>query len=127
MQSLIRSTLKVYGFLELFCGACGLTLVVMVTSVPCILPWDVRYGQEFDIVAHRMLFLTMIRSQLIRALHFGTPCQSQTFARWPQLRSWSHLRGLQGLSQAQQALVDLGNQLADVTVELCLALHAVSS
>ena len=38
-------------------------------------------------------------------LHFGPPCQSMTFAH-------SYVWGRPGISEAQQALVDLGNALA---------------
>ena len=52
-------------------------------------------------------------------VHCGTPCQSMSWGRLPQLRSWIFVLGLPGLSVGQQALITVGNALAQFTVKLC--------
>ena len=52
-----ESTLDVQGqfFLECFAGEGVLTLGVLLTKVPCMRPWDSRYGQQFDVLQHGVL------------------------------------------------------------------------
>ena len=51
------------------------------------------------------------------------PCQSNTFARWPQLRSAACLFGKPNLLEHQQQLVDLGNQLVVFSVHYANVLY----
>ena len=127
VRQIIAGTIAVVGFVEIFCGLAGLTLGCMFAEVPCICPWDIRYGSDFDVLAHGHVFMELIARKIIRAMHFGTPCQSMTWARLPQLRSWIFPRGLPTLLPHQQELVELGNNLLDFTVRLCLALYEAAS
>ena len=93
------------------------------SEVPCVRPWDAMYGEAFDVLANGLILLELIESGRIVSAHFGVPCRSMTWARWPQLRSVTNLKGLPGLGAKQQQLVDLGNELLAFTVMCCMALH----
>ena len=63
------------------------------------------------------------RLKVVDFVHFGTPCSSFSQARQddggpPPIRSEEHIRGLPGLSAADQAKVELGNALAEITLAL---------
>jgi hypothetical protein len=51
-ELVIEKPLRVTGslFLECFCGMFGITLAVMMQSVPCICPWDSMFGPNFDVL-----------------------------------------------------------------------------
>ena len=88
-------------------------------------PWDLNYGAEFDVMVHGDILLELVRSGRIVAVHFGTPCQSMSWGRLPQLRSWTYVKGLPDLGEKQKALTTVGNALAEYTAALCrqLLLH----
>lgn len=124
---LLRGNLRVDGalFLECFCGQAAITLACILINVPCICPWDVIYGNQFNVLTCGHVLLELILAHRIVAQHFAVPCQSLTWARWPQLRDALHPEGLQSLSHWQQSLVDQGNALAAFTAECCELLHSV--
>ena len=113
-------------FVEVFSGDCIVTLAVLLSVVPCMLPWDVRFGTAFDVLLHGSILIQLARMGYLAWAHLGTPCQSQTWARSPQLRSALFPLGLPGLLEHQRKLVDLGNQLMWFSVELCLALYGAA-
>ena len=51
-QSFLERPLRVSGhfFLECFCGMFGITLAIMMQSVPCICPWDNKFGPLSDVL-----------------------------------------------------------------------------
>ena len=73
-----------------------------------------------EVMAHIHL---LVQSGKILMIHFGTPCSSFSLARKddggpPPLRDHDHIWGKPGLAQHDQAKVELGNQLAQVTAVL---------
>ena len=90
-------------FLECFAGTSVFTLGVMFAHVPCICPWDVVFGPLFDCLRNERVLMSLISLGYISMLHFGTPCQSMTYARLPQLRDHHNIWGRPGISKAQQA------------------------
>ena len=112
--------------LECFCGEAALTLGLVMSNVPCIRPWDSKFGEAFNVLVQGWIILNLILDLRICAAHFGTPCKSFTWARWPQLRSAHHPLGLPGLGEKQQLLVNLGNDLLTFTIKCCMALHSVA-
>ena len=125
-QLLRESCLSVSGtfFLEVFAGEAVFTLGCMMHRVPCIRPWDVVYGSQFDVLANEHVLSSLIVKGLISCMHFGTPCQSMTLARLPQLRSWEFPMGVPNLTTSQLALVHLGNELMQVSARLISLLVA---
>jgi hypothetical protein len=99
-----------------------MTLGLMLSSVPCLKPWDCKYGEQFDVLTEGWILLQLIFAGRIISAHFGTPCKSLTWARWPQLRDWDHPLGLPGLGPSARKLVDTGNDLLDFTWQCCMAL-----
>ena len=111
-------------FLEVFSGDCVVILAVMLGVVPCLCLWDVRFGSQFDVLLHGAILIQLAQLGYIAWSHLGTPCQSQTWARSPELRNALHPLGLPNLLPHQSDLVHLGNQLLFFSVELSLALYA---
>jgi hypothetical protein len=99
---------------EVFARECIVTLGLMMARVPAVRPWDKRFGQQYDVLANGMILLALVAWEVIVGSHLGTPCQSSTFARFPQLRAWPLPLGLPGLLVHQSARVQSGNELAVV-------------
>ena len=106
-------------FLEIFSGDCVLTLAMSLTDLQTILPWDLRFGAEFDVLEHGDLILQKSKAGALSWVHLGTPCQTFTWARRPQLRSTVSPFGLSELSRRQLKLVARGNELALFSLEVC--------
>ena len=106
-------------FLEIFAGDCILTLAMTLTHVGVYLPWDSRLGQEFDVTTHGEAILRLARAGALSWVHLGTPCQSMTWARCPQLRTTACPLGRGDLSRRQAWLVAEGNTLAAFSLNLC--------
>ena len=122
----IPRNLDVRGALvaEIFCGAAAITLSMVMLSVPCICPWDVKYGEQFNVLKHGIIFQELIRYEYVACMHFATPCTSMTWARWPQLRSASEPQGVSHASEKQKQLLHLGNALLAFSLECSLMLLA---
>ena len=114
-------------FLECFAGDAVFTMSVMLHGLPCAKPVDVRYGPQCDVTIDGDRWVTAAKSGSIKHGHFGTPCQSMTFARDPQLRDAKHPWGLPDLMPHQEELVRLGNALAVFTANMCLCLWSAGS
>ena len=114
-------------FLEVYSGEGVFTMAMMEVLVPCIKPWDSRFGEQYDVLREGFILIQLASARRIGSAHLGSPCQSLTWARFPQLRSGRHPDGLPGLRPHQQQLVDIGNSLSMFTVQFCLALYVVSS
>ena len=126
-HDLIKGNLSVDGamFLECFCGQAAITLACIMINVPCICPWDCKFGSEFNVLMYGHVIEQLIIAHRIVAQHFAVPCQSLTWARVQQLRSAFHPEGLPSLSHWQQSLVEAGNALVTFTVGCCELLHSV--
>ena len=92
-------------------------------GVPCVKPWDAKFGEAFDVLTNGAIILNLIACGRLIACHFGLPCKSFTWARWPQLRDSEYPLGLPFLGAKQQRMVDLGNRLLAFTMECCKCLH----
>ena len=110
-------------FLELFAGDAAFTLGVILAQVPAMCPWDSKFGERFDVLRSGSSLLSLIRGGYISSSHLGTPCQSMTWCRAPQLRSALWPKGVPGLSVSQQELVDVGNALLEFSVHYCTTLY----
>ena len=71
---------------------------------------------RFDLLKNGAILHRLVEVQRLVAAHMGTPCQSNTHSRTPQLRDEEFVRGLPGLLDHQQQLVILGNALTDWTI-----------
>ena len=107
---------------ENFAGCCGLTWALVGVGLDVLTPWDLRYGEEFDVLSNGWLLVRLVQMGLVAYVHLAVPCQSLTLARHPALRDQVFPRGRPGLKEAQQLLVSTGNELVDFACYLCLTL-----
>ena len=80
-------------FLECFAGGAIFTLAIMFRCIPAIRPWDSKYGKKYDVLRHGHIIPAAIADGRVGMVHMGTPCQSMTLARFPQLHSWQSVWG----------------------------------
>ena len=114
------------GFVaEIFCGAAAITLSLILHNVPCICPWDVRYGSHFNVLEHGAVFERLITADMIVCMHFAMPCTSMTWARWPQIRSFEEPQGVSHASEKQKQMLHLGNELLAFTLKCSSQLLAL--
>ena len=99
----------------------------MLCEMPCAVPWDVKFGECWDVLTHGSLLVEWARAGKLKHVHLGTPCQSMTWARSPQLRSVEFPWGLPHLAPHQEELVSKGNFFVVFTAELCEALWAAGA
>ena len=73
LSVLLRSHLTISHdlFFEAFAGSCRLTLGVMMSQVPCVMPFDTVYGSEFDLIAHEHVLRDLIMLGMISFIWFG--------------------------------------------------------
>ena len=90
-------------------------------------PWDINFGDKFDVLQQGYILYKLAETRRLVAAHFATPCQSMSWGRLPQLRTWSYVLGVLDLTDRQFALVAMGNALAFFTVSLCFPLMAQGS
>ena len=120
-------------FVEIFAGKAGLSRGVRRRRKIAVLPpielevsEDVPFTADIVDEMVRRKLETWIRSGVVQCVHFGTPCTSFSRARRhdggpPPVRgadSPEDLYGLPGLHGYERDLVDTGNQLMLLTVEL---------
>lgn len=105
-------------FLEIFAGEGILTLSAVLTGQLCLQPWDIRFGPDHDVLQHGESIFKLIQANKLGWVHLGTPCQSFTFARSPQLRNWVYLFGCPNLTHRQCVLVKSGNELAAFSIRV---------
>ena len=84
-------------FIEIMAGECVITLGVLLKRVPCLRPWDVIYGESWNVLTHGEVFIKLAGGDRIDTF-LGLPCQSFTFARDPALRDAAEPIGKAGLS-----------------------------
>ena len=112
-------------FLEAFSGSGVMTLGIVMHRIPAVRPWDIQHGERFNVLTHEPILALLIEAGRIVSTHMGTPCQSSTLARCPQLRSLAQPRGISNFSGHDATLLRQGNELIDVSVRLawCLLLN----
>ena len=69
--------------LEVFAGTAGCTFGLLLGEVPCLRPWDTLYGDRYDVRANGQVLEQLVKAGILVAIHFGTPCQSQSWGRHP--------------------------------------------
>ena len=84
-------------FVECFHGDGAVALACVIKGIPCICPFDTQYGDEFDLLKNGEVLNELVRTERVGSSHIGTPCESVTTARSPQLRDADHIEGLPGL------------------------------
>ena len=75
-HAIVEKRLSVSGtfFLEVFAGDAVFTLGCVMHFVPCLRPWDITYGSQFDVIANECILSSLIVGGVISFMHFGTPC-----------------------------------------------------
>ena len=110
-------------FLECFAGEGTVTAGCMLHNVPCIRPWDVKNGNQFDVLGPTAPVVTaLIDAGVIAAMHFGVSCKTNTFARSMAVRSFDRPWGVCNLSEKGLAELDIANALYVWTMAQCAAL-----
>ena len=102
---------------------CVITFGVLLKRVPCLKPWDLVFGEAWNVLTRGQILMDLAERLRIDAF-LGMPCQSFTHARIPALRSAEFPSGKPDLSSRQQDLVDTGNRLAAWTLAFITVLHA---
>ena len=127
-ETLLTCSVEVEGtfFIEVMAGECIITLGALLRRVPCLKPWDLVFGEAWNVLTHGQILMDLAEKGRIDAF-LGMPCQSFTHARIPTLRDAEFHEGKPGLSTRQQDLVDTGNRLAAWTLAFITALHAAHS
>ena len=85
-EFLIRNTSIECVFFVIMAGECIITLGVLMNKVPCVKPWDIVYGEKWNVLTHGVILMQLAKLGRIDVF-LGLPCQSFTFARDPALRS----------------------------------------
>jgi hypothetical protein len=62
-EDVLERPLAVTGefFLELFAGDSAFSLGVVMSQVPCLLPWDSKYGERFDVFRSGASLLALVK------------------------------------------------------------------
>ena len=87
--------------LEVCCGEAIVTIGLLMAKVPCIKPWDTKYGENFDVLSNGHVLISLASSSHLSFVHLAPPCQSATWGRFPALRTWSCPAGIPNLSGSQ--------------------------
>eukprot|EP00971_Amphidinium_carterae_P207011 4107253-Amphidinium_carterae.1 len=109
--------------IDVFAGQCGITFGLLLSEIVCLKPWDLTFGDEYDVLQHGDLLRSLARANKLVWAALAVPCQSMTFARHPPLRSVTELYGVSKLSEHHQRLVETGNALFRFSVSLAKDLH----
>ena len=56
---------------EVFCGCAVLTLGLLMASVLAICPWDVRFGQAFDVLVHGQVLVWLAEAHTMPSRDLG--------------------------------------------------------
>ena len=121
-------------FLEVFVGEAVLTRAMSALNFPVLPPIELTPNEfvrqstdvtDAAVVAHVQL---LMEQGFIFYIHFGTPCSSFSLARKndggpPPLRSQRALWSLPHLSVRDQAKLEIGNHLMQLTVKFALIAH----
>jgi len=122
-------------FLESFAGTAGVTRAILAeANLWCLPPIEIEPNnfvpQPVAIFSRPVQAKAMrwLQSGAVVGHHMGTPCSSFTRARRndggpPPIRDNDHLDGLPGLTDADQAKVNLGNQCLQVSAKLADSAH----
>ena len=96
------------------------TFAVVMSQVLALRPWEITHDRWFDVVVGLLILPAGICFGMMVAMHLGTPCQSFTMARVLAVRTKVFPLGLPDLTPTQSQLVEMGNQLVSVSVQLGL-------
>ena len=105
---------------EVFSGKSAMSLAALVLGVPAIAPWDVDRSRTMDVRRNGRTLWAFAASGRVGWNHSGTPCTSLTWARDPQLRSWTEVQGKASLNAEQARKADDGNCLCLFSVILAV-------
>ena len=86
-------------------------------------PWDNAADPRLDVVKNGSVLFALVVAGWLASTWLGTPCQSNTWARSPELRDWAHPEGKPNLSTREQNLVLMGNMLAYWSVWFALTVY----
>ena len=66
-EDLLRQTVDVAGvfFVEIMAGECGITLAVLMEKVPCLKPWDIVFGEAWNVLTRGHILLQRARESKI--------------------------------------------------------------
>ena len=67
LELLLHTLVSVQGqsFIELFSGAGIFTLSLLWLKVPCLCPWDTKYGDRFNLISHGWMVLKVAWAGLL--------------------------------------------------------------
>ena len=87
-EKLLTCNVSVEGtfFIEVMAGECIITLGVLLKRVPCLKPWDLVFGEAWNVLTRCKIRMDLAEQGRIDAF-LGMPCQSSTHARTPALCS----------------------------------------
>ena len=108
------------GFLSLFAGACVLESVIRELRLSWVESWDLTMGAMFDLAnpTRVSILIKRIRAGCYWCIHLAPPCSSFSRARQPKVRSRQHPWGLPRLRGRAARLVEMGNYLCLVALEI---------
>ena len=73
-ELLIRNiSIKGTFFIEVMAGECIITLGVLMERVPCLKPWDLIYGEAWNVLTRGEILLELERKRRIDVF-LGIPC-----------------------------------------------------
>ena len=110
-------------FVEVFCGCAAATAGISFSKVPHVAPWDNARHPSMDVIKNGHVLSQLVIAGWVASSWLGTPCQSLTWARSPQLRDWRFLKGKPGLNDKEKELVLMGNRLAYLSISFALLLY----
>ena len=105
---------------EIYAGEAGVTSACRAAGLSVDTPWDIRYGEQFNVLTkrNRKRLMRLIGSGHVFLVWWGTPCTTFSTARYPPLRQSGGVSlPMPNLSEAKLLQLAEGNALADVTAE----------
>ena len=62
-EDLLRQKLDVSGifFIEIMAGECSITLGILMERVPCLKPWDIVFGESWNVLTRGRILLQLAR------------------------------------------------------------------
>ena len=57
-------------FVEVFAGCAALSLGMVLKNIPTVKPWDIRHGEEFDVLSHGKILFQLFKQKTNSASAF---------------------------------------------------------
>jgi hypothetical protein len=113
------------GTLEVFSGSGHLSQAMTKQGFSAV-QVDIEMGPQNDMSDSRVGNMVLNRALKNNTVygHLAPPCNTYTRARWPKLRSKEYPEGVPGLSDGDQAVVDIANRITQNTFQLATDLMA---